>query len=684
MENFVKKLNKWNKNGSNEFVQQRYKHKSEKEMAIICQNYAKMAYNLGLNDLFANKIDNIRFSDGYYYLKQLMPENVSVGQTELLDQFSKDFMKRFLDDNKTEQERKTLLNTFIKMSEYFTHKIINSQNYTSASQILLNTYASLEENIPNFETEIQSNMIQKIFSPKISNGLEGSFNFKKKSDYFKRLKIISEGAKTFKDFEKLNLLAEGMDCYLRRDMRIDDTFFKGMIGNVIPDIKKGKENTSEDNLWGMYFFDYGIADLKYKALTTIITPSSLSGLLQAYRETPSADFRAFEQNRIDGLSLQSLNPDFRKEKGLDQLRDGIHDQRPLTAELIGSMVEYYDAVKNGINIKEKMDMMLYLNRKNISFEIDEKYLSNIVYYEQKAETYGKKGEFEPVIDILRRLDKNMNQKEMPSKVNNGQIDQLMNEYSENAYQIPWLEKILAETNSYLLKRIDKKEIGIDPKMLGVITWLDNKTANVINGLDYEYQLSAFKEEWFKNAVKFSLLISNSGESFSEAEFEQFYNINQINTDPEDMYEIINQKQIENLEHSQKEYLRQGISHLMRIDPEMPQEEAARILSKKASDLGKVEVINKFNRIANGNKEEKLDSVERRQLFIIFQYQNRLDRMGSGNTLKALQNMIYPHEASTIVGQHYRSERIKEQPKIRNLYQAICRSNIDISHKDHCR
>lgn len=685
MNDFDKKLKKWNKNGVAEFIQQRYRHQPINIQQSISNSYAEIAHHLKLDDLFANKTENIRFLDGYYYLRQLMQENTSAEQAALLSRFSKDFADRFLGNITDETEQRISMNALIKMGDFINSGIITSKNYDSSSQILLNSFESLKNNTPDFKQMSQSNLIQKIFSSKISSELEGTFTFSNNSDYFKRLRIISEAAKTFKDYDKLKFLTEGLDCYLRREMSINDSFFKGMLENVIPDINEGKENTKEDNLWGMYFFDYGIADLKYKALTTKITPASLSELLQAYKETPTADFKTFEQNRIDGLTLQNINPDFSAEKGLDSLRDAIHDQRPLTAELIKSMVEYYDAVKKGDNVGDTMCKMLEINRRNLSFEIDEKHLTGLIYYDQKAETYVEKGNFEPVIDVLRRLDKNMNQKEKPSGIKDQEISTLIDQYDEKVLQTNWLGQVLEKTNAYILQKMEKNQIGIDPKMLGLITWLDNKCAAAINNMDYEYQVAAFKEPWFKEAVKFSMLINNGGERFSETEFEQFYGQDFTYVSSEDMYEKINQRQNENLGRAQDAYLKQGIIYLQRVDPNMSKEEAARMLSKKASELCEVEVVEKFNRISTQNEgKEKLDATERRQLFIIFQYHERLERMGSGNSLKSLQNLISPHEASTIAGRRYRADRLKNQPKIDNLYKTLKRSNIDISFKGTVR
>ena len=668
----------WQKNGMAPFLEEWSKYSSvrtaEQNREFIL-NAAKLARTLRLEDLFAEELKDIRYSDGFMTLKKFLADEKDPALLKLNAKFCSDFM---LENPTTEPLDNVRLGILAKFGAFTAKGIINRDNYPEAARQYMNTFRAFERGI--LENDKISNydkqrLADKVFAPEMSC-VDGRYELKNKADYLKKLKLMETAATELPDFDKLMFICEGINASLWMDKQISDDYVTGLVQNIIPDIKEGKENTTEDNLWGMYAFEYGIGNFKYKALTTRVTPSNLAALIRAYKETPSTDFEKFNQNRLDGLSLQNISKaTFSGEnRGFESLRDTIHDQRPQTAELIKKMTAYYDAVKSGNGVEKAKAEMLDANAKNIGYRLGSEYLCNIANYEQKTLIEGTKDQYEPVIDILRRLEKNMGGDDKAPQTSDEKLNLLARGLEENPYDKKRLGILLKRINDTLLREMDNKTIGIKPETVSFIVWADKKCAGVLNDMDYEYQFGAQDTEWFKQAVKFSMLINDSGEQFDRQKFESL-TADDTMLSIEERYGRLAEEQKRYLINAQNACIRDGIRHLKEINPGLKDVDAAKMLSKKAAECGETETIEKFNR------GEKLSAAERREILIIFQYHNRLESIGSGNTLKALQNLTFWHQASTRAGEKHRKSRIAEQPRTDGLKQAILRSGIDISYKN---
>ena len=173
--------------------------------------------------------------------------------------------------------------------------------------------------------------------------------------------------------------------------------------------------------------------------------------------------------------------------------------------------------------------------------------------------------------------------------------------------------LVTTLNQEMLSAIDKKQTGFSPEIVRLIAWTDKKLSLVLNNMDFEYQCGFYKSNNCKEILTFSELIHSPKETFDVKEFNDFYEQQIINAfDMEEAYKNIANRQNNNLFALYKQYDKDCQA--------MDNTVGAKIITDA-----------------------------------------RKERAGSGNTLKALQNLTLYKEASTIIGEKRRAERISRNP-----------------------
>ena len=281
-------------------------------------------------------------------------------------------------------------------------------------------------------------------------------------------------------------------------------------------------------------------------------------------------------------------------------RDPIHDSAPGVNEIIAKMVAYYDATPEN---KEEALAELQKCGKRVNALGDRIY--DLSKYDELS--YMTK---EPHIDILRRINNNMS-------ANNNEIPLTENESlnllaeSANKHEQPVLRDVvplIKAINSEILSAMEKKQTGFSPEVVSLIAWTDRRLALAINNMDFERQLSFYKSDECKEILMFSELTHSAEKSFDKDEFEAFYT-HQVKKafDMEEAYKNIGNRQNNLLFGLYKQY---------------------------DADC------------------ERMDNTSNAKIMT----EARKERAGSGNTLKALQNLTIYHEPSTKVGQRAKKER----------------------------
>lgn len=287
-------------------------------------------------------------------------------------------------------------------------------------------------------------------------------------------------------------------------------------------------------------------------------------------------------------------------------RDPIHDSVPGINDLIGSMIAYYNAPteENRAILQERLQRTPNLGDR--------------VFDLQNYESVG--GNNEKTIDVLRRIYSNMSQNNMELPITeNARLNELATQANQSETPtITQISPLVKEFNRILLEAIDTQQVGLSPETVELLAWTDKKLALALNAMDFEKQSGFYKTEECREALLFSDLTHSAKENYNLKEFNQFYENNVKNAfDMEQAYQNIGQRQNKNLFGLFKQYTED--CHAMNNT----------WCAKSMTDA-------------------------------------RKERAGSGNTLKALQNLTLYKDASTKIGQKQLSERHQRAP-YRDIY-----------------
>ncbi|MDP2671036.1 MAG: hypothetical protein Q8P13_01065 [bacterium] len=302
------------------------------------------------------------------------------------------------------------------------------------------------------------------------------------------------------------------------------------------------------NIWGMERGDFGVGDLLVHCYASEISPANLNELMLTARQVPATTVSRLEQNRKDALIMAGP---------FGALRDFIHDQRPGVHEVLASMVEYYDTGK-----AENLQKLIGQTEGYLADPRRQDAILDRSRYDQLATEASRNDDAEPipVIDYLRRLEKNTRPvDETPPAT----ADQELNQKLKNVFETKGTEKgreglgeVMENINQKLLSQMQNHEIGIDPSMVEAISWAEQQGFQVLQKLNYEGQLGAYRQEWFHSLLRFQELTS-SARDFDEVEFNSF--IERVKNAPteQEAYRMISQRTLLNIGGLADKYKQQG-------------------------------------------------------------------------------------------------------------------------------
>jgi hypothetical protein len=293
-------------------------------------------------------------------------------------------------------------------------------------------------------------------------------------------------------------------------------------------------------------------------------------------------------------------------------RDPIHDSAPGVNEVIGKMVAYYDAPAES---KEKALTELKKAKENMKYWNWGKEIYDLAKYDEVSPRTKEKN-----IDILRRINKNMsannNEVRVTEKDNLNALAKIAGKHERSF--IDQVIPLVSALNQEILSAIDNKQTGFSPEMVSLIAWTDRRLARALNDIDFEKQMGFYKEEDGKEVLLFNELTHSAKKIFDRKKFDDFYEHQVKNAfDMEEAYQNIGNRQNNLLIGLYKQY--DEYCHAM------DDTDGAKIMIKA-----------------------------------------RKERAGSGNTLKALQNLTLYKEASTGIGRKHLAER-RERAKHRSVY-----------------
>ncbi len=415
-----------------------------------------------------------------------------------------------------------------------------------------------------------------------------------------KLQLLKHASKKTNNCSILNHLCNDFRCYFRVfPETINSEFLNNYINYIIPRFVKGND------IFGIQSNKWGCA--RGKGIACGVGAATYAYKCYATRITPCGI------NDLLQMSYEVLGGNLSKHEKIrkDALllnkwfpRDPIHDSTPGVNEIINKMVAYYDAPEDqkDVALSELTKVGQRINMWKTIYDLPK--------YDEISSRSNEKH-----IDILRRIKNNMSQNNVEVPITeNDEINFLAQKANKKDH--PTLSSMLPliqALNHTMLEAIDKKQTGFSPEMVNMIAWADRQLAQAVNNMDFEKQMGFYKENDCKCVLLFSELTHSAKEEFNCQEFDDFYEhkVKQA-FDMEQAYINIANRQNQNL-------------------------------------LG---LYDQYDRYCHA-----MDDTDNAKTMILA----RKERAGSGNTLKALQNLTLYKEPSTMVGKREKAEREKRFP-----------------------
>ena len=266
---------------------------------------------------------------------------------------------------------------------------------------------------------------------------------------------------------------------------------------------------------------FGLEDYTVECFSSASRPMDIDRLVRLHNEIPTTNFANREQNRQDAIRLQSAM--FFKD------RTFIHEEKPGIHEIVGAVVDYYDA--RGTDEFDKKEEAL----KRIEEQYGKKYgldesMYDLAKYDEWAYVKHLDGseKGDKIIDVLRRLKKNTEPTSIETpKTKYPSLNQALEEIKpimdektgEIRVSVEEVGDAAARINQVL--RESSGQIGIFPSTISAIVFLDKMAACALRGVDKKDWRELAFDPKFKEIVRFSQMTSSR--SYDEREFEGFYN-----------------------------------------------------------------------------------------------------------------------------------------------------------------
>lgn len=609
-------LKKWQQNGLFEetanALRLRFPEK-EFDAGTAAAQVAEILHNLGYKKLFMSKMPESRFGiDGFSVYRDILRQ--APADLPELAAYSRIYAQFSI----SEEDKYLYGNDFLNISNFY--KKMKAARLKIIPEQFFQTNAMLFQKIeaPAGDYSSKSKVIRGIYGRSQSTPLRDAFC----------LRFMSAAvADDITDCKTLYALLDGFDNYTRDPGRLNDDFLKGLLRNVIPQAKINPVFSVKENMWGMYPFEYGIGDFNYRAKTSRITPALVNEMLLVSQEFATADFKVFETNRRDGLTLSGT---------FGALRDCIHDQRCGTDKLIAAMVDYYDTAKDIPEHHRRAKEKLREAIRGLDYNLDDGLLMNLELYDRQLPRHGDEKHSESAISVLRRLRINtVPETDKPPLTNIETVNVLAEEVAQSPFvNGSRLEKYLKTVNDYVEEAMSSRRIGIEPSLLSHLGWTSRITSRFLSDMDYERQVEAYKKPYFKQILRFAELTHNPDRRYDAAGFEAF--AQKVAEAPcmEFAYAEVCNRQTGRIMGLMKHYGRIAAYNRKVV----------------SSIYGPGESRNKAYRL------------------IREQRQRRINRLFSGSLLKELQNMSQYKTASCLVGRRHQEEQRRTYPERANFYK----------------
>lgn len=473
-----------------------------------------------------------------YTLKTFINTSWSVEQAQLFAQFARLWKERFLATASDDRVRYNRANNFTQLIYEMSGAGRLPKPEPRSAQETTALFEAIAEVYDTAYALPETEENQRIFNALTNGARDLGLRTNDPDQIRKVLQIYKEVAGE----PNKELVGKIMDTVVRygRIHGLTEDAVHGFVEKLVPAMRSNDAQvailTRGGNIWGMKPGDFGAGDFLVHSYALRITPAHINELLMAAREVPTTDLARLEQNRLDALTLAAP---------FGALRDFVHDQRPYVHEVIDAMVNYYDTAdsKQLLSVLDKVDPG-YLGSEGRRALLLDRNNYDIPTEERRAEGNPQNETVKP-IDILRRLNENTKPAEDTIPVTTDEtFNKLLKGLAQNGNQAA-LQQVLDYINSRLMVMMQRGEIGIEPNLILAFAFLDKKGFQVLQKLNYEDQLGAYKQGWFYSILRFQELTS-SPLDYNEGEFHQFLSQVASAESAQAAYRLIAQREVVNV------------------------------------------------------------------------------------------------------------------------------------------
>ena len=471
--------------------------------ASAAKNMAEIAYNLGMDSYFDPEIKegavtrnwNSRFCE----INRLEPQQLAemVGYSEI-------FADRVMPNTETPKDE-ALCRAIFAMS---------------AKAMV--TYAPERLNDDSLH-KFMAITAERITSPDNGLGLKDKFPLALQvfsslyqdnpSAYFNRLGMVNKAIQKLDDPQTLVKVCEEIDMTYLNEGNLTPAMAEGFEKYVIPMINKTPDFNTLSAEHDCAFGEYGLIGYNNKILTSEWSPRRFNEALGILKEVPTPDMTKRELLRTKAIELEVAE--------FNGLRDMIHSETIGVSELVGHMLNYYQAAKSGDKPSADENAALIAgDLKNVQSEDFLPAYLDISRYE----TIVNQDTGETAAGLIQTIAENMQKSNNHApRIGDKELDNLSRQLAmDNTNDTRQFGEFLSVLNNKLIDGIEAQKIGITPPMVDLLYWCDKKSANILKSRDFEQQCGDHKTDWFKQIALFAELTNSAETGFNRKGFEAYF------------------------------------------------------------------------------------------------------------------------------------------------------------------
>ena len=463
------------------------------QAAAAAQNLAELAYNLDMDAYFNPEIRegsvSRNWNNQFRALNRLQPE-----QLEALVAYSEIYADKVMPCAANETEDAMLRAVFAMSARAMVLYAPDRLRDKKLHFLMASAAQKIADNGNRLTRGEKYSLAMSVFTNLYQDNPAAFFN---------RLGMIGKAVDGLTDRKNLGKVCEEIDNIYQNEGDITPVMARGFEKYVIPVVNEIPDFSTLSAEHDCSYGEYGLIGYTNKVLTSQWTPRSLNEAIGILKEVPTTDMVKLEEAEFSGL------------------RDFLHSETSGGSELVGHMLEYYHASKDGDNsaAQTAADKIKSDLRSCQSEDFASGYL-DISRYERVIDRDSGLTAVEALQIVADNVRKN-NAK--PPLVNDPELDGLSQRFLLEGYtDTAAFGRFMEVLNNKIIQNIETQKIGISPQMVDLMFWCDKKCTNLLKDRDFEHQCGDHKSPWFKQVALFAELTNSAETGFNRKGFDAYF------------------------------------------------------------------------------------------------------------------------------------------------------------------